>query len=93
MTEPVQKDTRNDGYLIPAPLVNKAILSIIGGIVLIAGYMVVWAINDAAFKATVLGAINKIPVIESKQDAHERKPCHDVACERFRELGKREIVH
>ena len=93
MTEPVQKDTRHDGYLIPAPLVNKAILSIIGGIVLIAGYMVVWAINDAAFKATVLGAIERIPVIERNLDRHEDKPCHDVACERFRELGKRELIH
>lgn len=93
MTEPVQKDTRNDGYLIPAPLVNKAIMSIIGGIVLIAGYMVVWAINDAAFKVKVLGAIERIPVVEQSLDQHEDKPCHDVACERFRKFDKHEIGH
>ena len=86
----VQKDTQRDGYLIPAPLVNKAIISIIGSIFLIGAYMVVWAVNDASFKARVLSAIDRIPMIEARMQLHMDKPCHDVACVEL-EMQKRQL--
>lgn len=51
---------KDDGYLVPAPLVHKAIWSIIGSLIAIAGYMAIWAVNDAAFKARIEERINHI---------------------------------
>ena len=47
----VAKEDRN--YVISAPLVHKLIMSIIGGIVAIGAYMVIWALNDTEWKATI----------------------------------------
>ena len=38
------------GYFMPANLVNKLIVAIITAILTIGGYMILWAINDAAYK-------------------------------------------
>jgi hypothetical protein len=40
-------------YAVPSPLVHRALASIIGGICVIGGYMIIWAVNDAAFKARI----------------------------------------
>jgi hypothetical protein len=40
-------------YHVPSTLVHRALFSIIGGIVVIGGYMVIWAVNDSAFKARI----------------------------------------
>jgi hypothetical protein len=40
-------------YHVPSALVHRALFSIIGGIVVIGGYMVIWAVNDSAFKARI----------------------------------------
>ena len=70
-TDKVQR-VFGDGYLVPAPLVHKAIWSIIGSLIAIAGYMAIWAVNDAAFKARVEERINQIAKrmerIEAKSD-------------------------
>jgi hypothetical protein len=39
------------GYYLSARLVNKLIFSIFSGIIIIAGYMIVWAVNDGRWKS------------------------------------------
>lgn len=38
------------GYFIPATLMNKLIASIFGVIIAVGAYMIIWAVNDAAWK-------------------------------------------
>ena len=45
------KDNGNGGYLVPKPLVHWAIISILGGLLTLGGYMVVWNTDDKAWKA------------------------------------------
>jgi fructose-specific phosphotransferase system component IIB len=40
-------------YQIPAPLVHRLIVAVISGILAIGGYMVVWAINDSAWRTRI----------------------------------------
>lgn len=65
------------GYFIPAKLVNGLIVAIFGSLLTISGYMVVWGLNDAAFKARVLTELGylKARVIEigEDQDQHEHE--------------------
>ena len=44
-------EREKDGYFVPASLVNKLIIAIFGSLVAVGGYMIVWAINDARWKA------------------------------------------
>ena len=47
----------SSNYVVPTTLVHWAITSIIGGILAIGAYMVVWAINDAAWKSALEGKL------------------------------------
>ena len=38
------------GYFVPASLMNKLIASIFGAIIAVGAYMIIWAVNDAAWK-------------------------------------------
>lgn len=52
MANGVHADKQNGTYVVAATLVHRTILSIIGGIAIIAGYMVLWAIQDTGWKAS-----------------------------------------
>lgn len=45
-------------YAVPSRLVHAAILSIIGGMVGLGGYMATWAYSDIRFKTTTTDAIS-----------------------------------
>ena len=49
-----------EGYIIPAKLINTLIVSILGGLLTIAGYMVIWHGQDAAHKREVLTRLGGI---------------------------------
>ena len=38
-------------YLVPAPLVHRLIISIFAALIGLAGYMVIWALNDVKWKS------------------------------------------
>jgi len=75
-----------DTYQIEKTLIHKLILSIIGGIFLIGGYMIAWAYLDAEWKGGMDQKIIEIGKYMSKLDSHIKEPCHKVACERLRNL-------
>ena len=58
MIEQVKKVGEN--YQLPARLVHNLIRSIFGSILVIGGYMIIWAINDAAWKAALDVRIGQI---------------------------------
>jgi uncharacterized membrane protein len=64
------------GYWIPAALVSKLIIAIITAIIAIGGYMVIWALNDAQWKATWQRQIEvnsgRIAHIEQQQEEERR---------------------
>ena len=60
MATPVTENGGGASYTISARLVHWGITSIISGIVVIGGYMVVWAINDSAWRARVTTEVNEI---------------------------------
>lgn len=66
-----------DGYTIPAPLVHKLLLCIVTSILGIGGYMVLWGVNDAKFKARVLTELQylkeRVVEIGEDQDKHEHE--------------------
>jgi hypothetical protein len=66
-------------YQIPRELVNRCIFSIIFGVVTIAGYMVMWGVNDAAFKSKVLTELQYLRerVVEIGEDQDEHEKDHD----------------
>ena len=47
----LEEEPDKDGYFVPASLVNKLILGIFASLLSLAGYMVLWAMNDAEWKA------------------------------------------
>jgi len=49
-----------DAYQVPTKLVNWLVRSILVALVTIGGYMVVWAISDAAINASFSERINQI---------------------------------
>jgi hypothetical protein len=57
------------GYLIPGALMHKLIVAIIVAIITIGGYMVLWAIADAEFKATIL---HRLSQVENLVQIHDR---------------------
>ena len=67
-------ERRPDEYQVPSTLVHRALFSIIGGICLIGGYMVIWAVNDSAFKARIEERLTqierRIARIEVQKDVH-----------------------
>jgi hypothetical protein len=67
-------------YSVPAPLVHNILKSVVGAILILGGYMVVWGINDATFKATVITKLTfidaRITEIGKDQDQHEARK-HD----------------
>jgi hypothetical protein len=79
----------DDDYRIPAPVVHWLITGIAGSIIAIGAYMVAWAVNDAAWKASLLNRIETIerhitkietkveggilPLARERIDALERK--------------------
>ena len=50
----------DSGYFVPAGLVNALIIAIFSSLIGIAGYMIVWNGQDAAFKQTVLYRLTNI---------------------------------
>jgi hypothetical protein len=62
-------------YKLPSTLVHRAIGSIIGSICLIGGYMVIWAVNDSAFKARIEERLiqieRRMARIEERTDVHD----------------------
>ena len=75
-------------YQIESSLVHKLIISIITAIVMIGGYMIVWAYVDARWKGELDSKMEQIQRYMIKLDDHIAKPCHDVACERISGLQK-----
>jgi len=71
-----------DTYIISQKLVNALIISIFGSLLGIAGYMVIWAQTDSAFKADLMARIvfieRDVGSVKTKVDggilplAHER---------------------
>ena len=58
------------GYMIPASLMHKLIISVIAAILTAGGYMVAWQVTDAAYKATTE---LRIKILENFTVAHERR--------------------
>lgn len=73
-------------YQIESSLVHKLLMSIIGSILVIGGYMIVWAYLDARWKGELDTRMEQIQQYMLKLDAHIKEPCHDVACERLKNL-------
>lgn len=77
------KTVRNgNGYTIPAPLVHRVIVSIVFSILGIGGYMLAWAINDAARQAEQEARLDAIelqtrmgvlPRADERLNDHERR--------------------
>ena len=78
--EQTTRDPSGEAYRIPAPLVHNILKSIVGAFIFIGGYMVVWGINDAAFKSKVLTELSwmksRVSEIGEDQDEHEARK-HD----------------
>ena len=66
------------GYFIPAKVVNGLIIAIFTSLFTIGGYMVVWGLNDAAFKSRVLTELGylKARVIEIGDDMDDHENAH-----------------
>ncbi len=75
-------------YTIQSTLVNRLIGTIIASILAIGGYMIVWALNDAQFKAEVRSSLIEIRRNADNFEKHMERPCHDVACERLRQIER-----
>ena len=75
-------------YQIESGLVHKLLISIITAIIMIGGYMIAWAYVDARWKGELDVKMEQIQRYVIKLDEHIEKPCHDVACERLRNLNK-----
>lgn len=60
MSDEERVSAREPQYQIPASLVHRLITSIIVAIVTIGGYMILWAINDAASKASWAERLNQM---------------------------------
>lgn len=76
--------TRNGNrYEVPARLVHWLLISIIGAIVSIGGYMVAWAINDAAVNASRDAALR---AVSRRVQTWEDRGVLDEADERLHEL-------
>jgi len=76
----------SESYQISSSLVHKLIAAIISAIVLIGSYMIVWAINDANWKGRLEERWIDIERMVKDFREHEKKPCHDVACEKLKGL-------
>ena len=75
-------------YSVEKGLVHKLIMSIISAILLIGGYMIVWAYLDARWKGQLDIKMEQIQAYMMKLDDHVVKPCHDIACERLRNIDR-----
>ena len=64
MTRQLKTDENGNTYSVPAPLVHRLIFAIFGALSVIAGYMVVWAVND----------VRK----ESRQETQQNKVIEDI---------------
>ena len=80
----------DEAYELPARLVHNLIRSIFGTIVIIGGYMIIWAINDAAWKAQLDIRIEKIEQALMAIDAAGILPRAE---ERIRSLEQRMHDH
>ena len=76
----------NDSYQISSSLVNRLIAAIIIAIISIGGYMIVWAINDAQWKGRLEERWMTMEKFVKDFREHEKKPCHDVACEKLKSI-------
>ena len=69
MATQVMENGGGASYTISARLVHWGITSIISGIVVIGGYMIVWAINDSAWRARVTAEVSAIHArMEAKRE-------------------------
>ena len=68
-----------DGYVVPAPLMHRIMVAVLSSIIIIGGYMVMWAYNDAAFKSRMLTEMQflKDRVVEIGEDQDEHEADHD----------------
>ena len=48
--EPISVQHKKNGYFLPASLVNKIMVSIVGSIFVVGAYMIGWAYNDVQWK-------------------------------------------
>ena len=72
----VQKSTDGNGgrgYYLSASLVNRLIATIFTTILGIAGYMIVWAVNDSTYKSTQEARIDAM-VVDIKELKEAVKP-------------------
>ena len=74
-------------YEIPVDLLNDLILTIIGAIVAIGAYMVVWAIADAKHKTLVIGRLNHLEDLIQLHDTY--RAGHDKLVEKVDTLEQR----
>ena len=79
MRNKLTEDKEHGGYMIPAGVVNALILGIFATIFTVGGYMIVWGLNDASFKAQVLTELGylKARVVEIGEDQDEHDNRHD----------------
>ena len=80
-------------YIISTRLVHWLITTIFTSIIAVGAYMVVWAINDATYKATVLARLTANELITDKIEivlqSHITEGAHAVSRERIDQLDRR----
>ena len=63
-------------YEIPVGLLNDLIMAIIGSILAIGAYMIVWAIADAKHKTAVIGRLKHLEELIEIHDSY--RAAHDI---------------
>lgn len=76
-------EAKQRGYFMPASLVNRLILAIVGAILAIGGYMVLWAMSDVAWKSTQELKINEIAKDMGALSEKHTDGIHPIAAERI----------
>jgi len=66
----MNNEQSGQGYMIPASLMHKLIITIIGAIMATGAYAVTWQVTDAAYKATTE---LRLVILENFSSNHERR--------------------
>ena len=74
-------------YEIPVSLLNDLILTIIGAILAIGAYMIIWAIHDAKHKVLVLTRLGMLEDLIKLHDTYRAE--HDRYAQRVETLSAR----
>lgn len=84
-----QNDDEPTRYSVPATLVHWLIAAILSSLISIAGYMVVWAVNDREWKTSVNAKIEELVRIDSRTDFYVKEGILPVAKQRIDDLNRR----